>query len=386
MMLMQMKLLKLTDDESGFASIIIAMVLILVLSLMTVGFVTLMSREQLSALDKQLSSQAYYAAESGINDATAAINAGYNGNKTFCGPYGQNGDPTVANSNLSVNAANAATEFLAASNSNSVGINNSTAASYTCLLINQDPQFITLNPTVSWPPKVTELVGLLNGNQTQINSININWKAQSYPNNQVKFFSAPTSCDNSPVFPPSGDTTDGVGYTGIVEAEIIPVSYPITRNSLIQDAYTAYLCPSMLGVSSKTYSAGAGGINTGSGDVIDGDCNTTNYCNAQINGLSIARTSIVFVVLQSIYAASTVQLTAYDNNSPANQLDLGGAAVLIDSTGKAQDVLRRVEVESPINANYDIPGGTAAIDSICKDLNVWPSGGTDSCNPTPPGL
>ena len=59
-------------DQRGFAAIVVALVLILVLSLLTIGFAELMRHEQRSALDKQLSSQAYYAAESGVNDAVSA--------------------------------------------------------------------------------------------------------------------------------------------------------------------------------------------------------------------------------------------------------------------------------------------------------------------------
>src|ERR1039458_10050844 len=99
-MLMQARLTKIKDDQSGFASIVIASVIILVLSLITVGFAQLMQREQRSALDRQLSSQAYYAAESGINDAVSAINSGFNVAKSTCPEYNSttvpSTDPVVA--------------------------------------------------------------------------------------------------------------------------------------------------------------------------------------------------------------------------------------------------------------------------------------------------
>ena len=56
-------------NEEGFASIVIALILIIVLSLLTIGFAQLARREQQTALSKQLANQAQYAAESGINDA-----------------------------------------------------------------------------------------------------------------------------------------------------------------------------------------------------------------------------------------------------------------------------------------------------------------------------
>ncbi len=75
-----------TSKQDGFASIVIAIIMVIVLSLITVGFAQLMRTEQRSALDKQLSSQAYYAAETGVNDAAKALNAGYAGVKTNCAP------------------------------------------------------------------------------------------------------------------------------------------------------------------------------------------------------------------------------------------------------------------------------------------------------------
>ena len=62
-------------NERGFASIVIALVLITILALITIGFAQLARREQRSALDKQLANQAYYAAETGINDTIKSLPA-----------------------------------------------------------------------------------------------------------------------------------------------------------------------------------------------------------------------------------------------------------------------------------------------------------------------
>jgi hypothetical protein len=79
-------------------------------------------------------------------------------------------------------------------------------------------------------------------------------------------------------------------------------------------------------------------------------------------------------------------VTAYDNTgsaqpTSANQLNISGAQTLIDSTGKAQDVLRRIQVRVSTHDSYDIPSGTAAAGSICKQISVAPEGSTGSPNP-----
>ncbi|MBP7834832.1 hypothetical protein KA025_01965 [Candidatus Saccharibacteria bacterium] len=57
----------LSLNQSGATAIMFAMFFIIVISLLTIGFATLVRKDQRAALDKTLSSQAEYAAESGVN-------------------------------------------------------------------------------------------------------------------------------------------------------------------------------------------------------------------------------------------------------------------------------------------------------------------------------
>lgn len=63
----------LGQNEQGIVAIIVSMIVLLMISLMTLGFARIMQREQRQAVDRQLSTQAFYAAESGINDALRAL-------------------------------------------------------------------------------------------------------------------------------------------------------------------------------------------------------------------------------------------------------------------------------------------------------------------------
>ena len=55
-------------QQEGLISITVAIVFIMIISLIVLGFSQVSRRNARQALDRQLSSQAYYAAESGIND------------------------------------------------------------------------------------------------------------------------------------------------------------------------------------------------------------------------------------------------------------------------------------------------------------------------------
>src|SRR5579884_2233180 len=146
-------------NERGFASIVIALILIIVLALLTVGFAQFSRREQQSALDKQLAVQAKYAAESGINDVVQGIANG-----------------TITSSSGS--------SCLAQPQYNNVQINPTTGAAYTCEIVNLTPNYIVNAPTQaneSWATTFTS--------QLVPDTLNISWYTDGTSN-------APSSINN----------------------------------------------------------------------------------------------------------------------------------------------------------------------------------------------
>ncbi len=63
------------NKQSGMTAIMLAMFLAIVISLLAVGFATLVRKDQTATLDKTLSYQAQYAAESGINKIISYIDS-----------------------------------------------------------------------------------------------------------------------------------------------------------------------------------------------------------------------------------------------------------------------------------------------------------------------
>ena len=106
------------QDEQGIVAIVVTMIIMIILTLIVTGFAQLARREQRATLDRQLASQAFYAAESGINDARRALE-----DPDFSGPLrGQKDscDPLASAANV---------DSLVDKN---IGLN----ISYPCLLIN----------------------------------------------------------------------------------------------------------------------------------------------------------------------------------------------------------------------------------------------------------
>jgi hypothetical protein len=134
------------------------------------------------------------------------------------------------------------------------------------------------------------------------------------------------------------------------------------------------------GTGSITYAAGGNNAATGV------TCTNTN-CSLTVD-VSSAGSANYYMRVSSIYKDVSMQLTATDGGG---QVNLSGAQVLIDSTGKAQDVLRRIQVRAPIapTSRNQLPDyAMQSTSSVCKRFSIMqgyfqnsPSGVSDSSNP-----
>ncbi|HET6924573.1 MAG TPA: PilX N-terminal domain-containing pilus assembly protein [Candidatus Saccharimonadales bacterium] len=374
--------------ENGFAAIIISIVLVVVLSLITVGFASLMRKEQRSALDRQLSDAAYYAAESGINDAAAAVRAGFTATKDTCDPY----TPATIAALPGNNNKNAAGKYLVSST-----VDNKSNTSYTCLLINPNPATLEYSSVNTGEATTAVLTGSsAAGTTTNVNTLVFSWQDA----NGGQTFGPPTSGGLCPpvganAFPPvSCWKNGGSAMTGILRISLTPVPHPaaFSRSTLETTNYTAYLYPNgggatstpttlsgsvvPSGVPSKPYAAGVTGSQNGT--IITGACNTGStprYCAAAVTGLN---TDTYLLHLSSIYAATQVTVTPYSCvGSNCTRIYLKGAQTLIDSTGKSQDVLKRIQVRMPSRNSFDYPEFSIATGGpVCKQLTTWPQNQT----------
>lgn len=271
----------------------IAITLVLVLSLITVSFAELMRREQRSALDKHLSTQAYYAAESGINDASQAIYAGFEGNKDSCEPLGS-GDSRLGS------------QFLKGASSNQVG--DTEDHGYTCLLIDTTPK--SLEYTIGANDnKATQLSGGPDEG-TRVFNIVVSW--------QPEVGIDPTfRNDADRTFPPNGAPWDAT--TGVIRVGLTPLNECVTfdRACLMQKNLTTFLYPNRsLGGSQTTLGSYEGTMNFAdnittdarNGAIIDGGCHADSkplMCNVKITGIS---DSSYLLTLQSLYKNITLSL------------------------------------------------------------------------------
>lgn len=363
-MLMNGPKVKPTRNQQGFASLVIAMVLVLVLSLITLGFAQLMRKEQRSALDRHLSSQAYYAAEAGINDAAKALSAGYTTTKSTCDPPAAVALPNPA-------------FYLKNSKVDAAG-----TSKYSCLLIDPAPPSLEFSAIDFSQSKSMIITGAsFNSPATTVpfNDLVISWQDSGDGNT---FVPAGTAASH-----PFSPLKDWPATTSVLRIGLTPLnSVSVTRDNLISGTYTAFLYPDDKSGATTTFAgyntvAMPGNTGLASGTIVDGGCNTGSqprYCNVRISGLD--QSDYLLDMRSMAYGKSRVTITAY--GAAGAQIRIKNAQTLVDSTGKAQDVLRRVQARIPTSNNYDHSDyGIDAMSGICKQLQLIPGSSTNDCTP-----
>lgn len=341
---------KLATNQNGLVSIMVVMVVMGILVLVSTSFALLMRREQRQVTDRQLSTQAFYAAESGIHDAAAKLST-ITGDVTDC-----NNTPGKSTGTNVINASD--------------------HVEYTCVLVDKSPDSVKADPVTTDNSKVIRLESQATG--PNIDRIDISWQDASEGGVGTDF-----ATNNSHYLPQSGvaGTFTGANGTGILRATLMPVRNPgaITRGDLINDARTYFLYPKGSGSVNTTGSvAWNANPDTNNGSFVDGQCNTghtnrtlySNHCNASITGLSTAspftpHTRVMYLRLTAIYRPVSVTIKIYTPGG--NATDVQNSQAVIDSTGKAQDVLRRVQVRVPLKGDYSFPeAAITSMDTICK--------------------
>lgn len=321
------------------ASLMVTTILILVISLIVVGFSQVARRNQRDALDRQLSSQAFYAAESGINQAITVIQkrvaaAQAIPAKTSCAPDSNYPGTQLASSDVSV----------------------------TCLLV--EPEVKTMNFD-----GVTESAATLVStipNSGTIPGVTLTWRP-SEPRT-----SATTGCPSAGGSPSYQLPTRGgwqCGF-GILRVDMSPVS----TGNVGQQAKTVFLYPH----------AQAGAV-SGTTTVVDATTMTQSLvqtrcsdagrdpkCMVTIN--YPANTTEYYLNVRSLYRNSRLDITPTDGSVTFK------GPVKIDVTAKAVDVLKRVRVQVSTDEqtgslhNY----GIETSQPLCKRYAVAPGYYTDA--------
>ena len=346
-----------SDDQSGMASFLIVSVIVVLITLVSLGFAQLADREERQALDRQLSDEAYYAAESGLNDAYAYL--------------------TTTSNPQSTQSCNVPSGGVFATNGNVDGDGSGSGViRYSCLLIDTQPKELVYpvqaGQAVSFPISVSNLSNLY-----------LSWQNSD----------APLSGTRQPLtntfkqLPQENSDPGNLGQdaTGLLQVSIYPVrpnadSPPpnqTTNTILAGDARTYFLYPNSGNGkidSNSTASYSSNGI------FVSGNCNNNAqpalpdptaplYCNSEITNIPPGD-DIYYVTLTAKYKALTVSVQASGNGPGNNLLLIPGVQAKVDSTGAGNDVLRRVQARVPLQLNLPPVYGLQSMQAVCKLFRV----------------
>lgn len=329
-------------NEEGLASIFISMIIMIVISLLLIGFVQYANNEQKQSFNRQLETEAFYAAESGINQAENYVNSHYN--------------RSGFNSINQCNAPNSPSSFL-----NRLSYNN-VYASIPCIYVNLNPNSISYNNVNVGDYRVFELSSL----GSNISSIKFYWQ-----NSELNSTAIPSgiNCDPFPQLPQSLPTNCAAG---ILRVDIV------SSTDLNKNLTTMFIYPSIQN------SATDSNLNYTTQGLVQGNCNIlplsgSNWpqdCEATVN---VPSNSTYYLRVVPIYLPSNVTVEAFDAfDALGNKQNLSNGQIVVDSTGKAASTLQRIRVRMSLNnnsnQNYEPVDALDSTEGVCKHFQVPVSG------------
>jgi len=371
------------NKQSGFVSLFTVIFFMLLITVITVGFLRIMAVEQRQSLDNDLTASALAAAEAGIEDGKRALLAYY--------------DPAT-NASLK---SDLATAFSSASTScdslsgvpsiqTQIGItgqavgSNSLNQKYTCLNVKlNSPDYLGSSQASS--SEIFPLRGVGPYDQIKVSwhllSTSVGTEGDGQPIRLV-----PITQSLLPQTGGAGFNWSSQGYPAYLRVQLFgyPSSGSFDRNILNDRSRTVFLVP--------VDGGGSSAIDLGTADsshnfdVVKGSPNSnvncssdftqfnTYLCTATLSlpaGATYASTSNnYFLRVTPIYGATHFRVQLY-NSTTSSSVDLSDVQPLIDSTGKAEDVYRRIQTRVRINAINGLPEFSAeSANTICKNMVV----------------
>lgn len=355
-------------NEKGFASIVIALVFIIMLALLTVGFAQLARREQQNSLNRQLASQANYAAETGINAAYQDIKSGKITSDGAGGTLKADSD----------NCMPAITSDPSAATYNSGGgtyhpVNDNSGVTYSCLLVSLETDNLVSNNISPGSGRHMNF-----GTTDPLSSLTIYWGSDTGHNTSFPSSTAtklPTAAAwSANHYPPAIEFS--ITPVGALSGQADPQQY------LVNNTFNFYLYPASGGGNTVTFDPAA------QGPIVSGACNPGDSrdpnteppaedfpCQVTLNGLGGDNYVIHFL---DFYDTSNIYVNGKDTS--------GGTTTFtgepqIDATGKARGVLKRLQARLFINGgtssgpndNAILPNNAIEAQNLCKRIQAAPA-------------
>jgi Tfp pilus assembly protein PilX len=332
----------MTKDQRGFASFMITLITMVVITLIVIGFAAISRREQRQQLDQLMSSQAFYAAETAVEDAKHAVRVYQQANPGAAIPAKDKCTSNTASPSIYPTGAG-------------MDVDSTTNTSYSCLKVDPTPKSLQYDSVGS-------------------SSITVPIVADG-PFTQLRFTWQPVGAGGTPSIDcpslPSAANrkfTTAANWTcqySVLRTDVIPTNSGGGINNLTSNMLTGFLVPVGAvapGIGIFDYSG-----NTDDANIVPADCDRVSYVSCTVTVRNIPSTTTASLRFSTLYRTNNLKIEAFDNSGTARNFI--GSQIAVDATGKSTDVLRRIRVRLPVNAGSGGNAPTYALatnGSICK--------------------
>lgn len=313
-------------NQRGASAIMFSLFFIMVISLISLGFATLVRNDQRATLDKTLSSQAQLAAESGVTAAQEYITA-------------KGANLATSNPGLDKTNCDDSNEFKFPQFSNGARI--------TCVTWDATPEEAkkTLEPYEAWTFV----------NNTAANEDIIQWQTDS---GGALYGGAVGRRDIMPEV-----TADKLPIVKVVALSRTDITTP-------GKVEVFYLVPSVSPLAQTAVNLGDGGTNSnvnGNGAVFNVNCDGTT-CKASITGYPTSGSRMYYIQL----IGDKQSTVTYQSKNGGNLQQLNNVQAKVDVNVLAQDQSKRLISYVPLTSTPTTwqPFFAVLGDSLCKDMKV----------------
>ncbi len=372
------------QSESGAVSLFVVIFAAMLLLIATVSFTRIMLADQRQATLNDVSQSAYDAAQAGVEDAKRVIlvaqdcESGRIADASRCQQIANVINAKRCNTVQAALYGNTKLQEQMVRKNASDSAADAMDQAYTCVTINKAPM---------------DYLGSLNKDQTAvvpisssspITSVEVRWyNAADRTNDADMTLGYPSYGSPANITLPRVWRASNPIYTNVPPMMRFQVASSDAALSGNQDQMrnapgAAFLFPTTSNFSETTLSSRV----TPSAPVLT-KCSIQlapgGYaCSMKVN--LPAPTSSTYVALTPLYGRTNFQLYAY--NAAGQQISFGSAQIEVDSTGRANNLFRRILTRVEIGGDVSYPNAALSVDNnVCKDFIVTknPSTFTQNC-------
>jgi len=353
-----MKLMLKRHSQRGITSIVVVFVLVVLLTLVGIGFTKVMNRSLQSSSASEQASAASYAAQSGINDAISYIakslqaNPGADVASTQCGQLIDPGGPLEAAAKLSPDGNTA----------------------YTCVLVDPNPSSLFYQNLAPYKSQVIKIT-----TNTPLSSLLLSWQASDRTRNQF------VPAANGTVLYDEKTWSDA-NYAPLLRVTLYPIPASGDLSNVQANSKTFFLYPQSGGGNTLAYGSPSGlaPVNCSSKS-LGSFSGTPDYdCNLVVTNLTSTGASYFYARLTPFYAQSVIKVKANDGSNQA--VSFKNVQSVIDVTAKSGSAVKRLQARmdsSSSSSGTDLnisPGSDnapefalQATNTLCKRLVIPPA-------------